>query len=79
MDEVIKIDPQLEQAWYSKALALNQSGRMEEALQSLDQALAMNDQNAQAWAMKSALLQSLGQAAEAEEALAKAKGLGYAG
>jgi len=52
---------------------------MEEALQSLDEALAINDQNAPAWAMRSAILQSLGQAAEAEEALAKAKGLGYAG
>jgi len=43
---VIKINPKLEQARYSKALALNQSGKMEEALLSLDEALAINDQNA---------------------------------
>jgi tetratricopeptide (TPR) repeat protein len=55
-------------AWYGKGLALNQHGRLAEALEAFDAALAINAQGVLAWFHKAETLQALERHDEARAA-----------
>ncbi|KAM3134770.1 hypothetical protein pb186bvf_013095 [Paramecium bursaria] len=66
-DQCIKIDPQLQNAYYNKGISLIQINRHTEALVMLDEAIRLNPQCIQAYKYKGKCLIQLGRPQEAEQ------------
>ncbi|PKL57612.1 MAG: hypothetical protein CVV34_06610 [Methanomicrobiales archaeon HGW-Methanomicrobiales-5] len=69
----LELDPQFEDAWLGKSVALYNLRRYQDALQSIDRALELNPEYATAWWMKGMILSSLGKPDEADRSYARAQ------
>lgn len=78
-DEAIEINPQYEDAWDNKGMALSDQKKYDEAIQCFDNATEIDSLDAAAWYNKGVALNKLGRTAESDAAFAKAKELGYTG
>jgi Flp pilus assembly protein TadD len=67
------------QAWNSKAYALEQQGKYDEAVKAYDEVIKLDPNDAAAWKNKGNALQRLGRTTEADAAFSKAKEFGYSG
>jgi tetratricopeptide (TPR) repeat protein len=69
----LELDPQFEDAWLGKSVALYNLKRYQDALQSIDRALELDPEYAMAWSMKGEILSSLGNHDEAHCCYARAR------
>jgi tetratricopeptide (TPR) repeat protein len=69
----LELDPQFEDAWLGKSVALYNLRRYRDALQAVDRALDLNPDYAMAWYMKGEILSSLGKPDEADYCYARAQ------
>jgi len=67
----LELDPQFEEAWQGKSVALYNLRRYQDALQSVDRALEINSDYAEAWWMKGVILSDLGKPDEADYCYAR--------
>jgi tetratricopeptide (TPR) repeat protein len=78
-DEVIRLDPNLEEAWNNKGVALDDQGKYDEAIKAYDEAIRLDPNLEEAWNNKGNALEVVGKTTEANAAFVKAKELGYTG
>jgi len=64
-EQVLKLDPNLAEAWSNKGAALGNLGRYEEAIRCFDRANEINPNYAEAWSNKGAALEKIGRYEEA--------------
>jgi tetratricopeptide (TPR) repeat protein len=64
-EQVLKIEPRFELAWYNKGLALHHLGKYQEAIISYDKALEIKPNDADVWTNKGLALHHLGKYQEA--------------
>lgn len=69
----LELDPQFEEAWRGKSVALYNLGRFQDAIQPIDRALELNPDYAEAWWTKGMILSSLGKPDEADYCYARAQ------
>lgn len=71
-ERAVEIDPQHQQAWIWRAMALTDTGNFFAALKSYDESLKLDESNAGAWNSKGALLMELGKLQPALDCFARA-------
>jgi tetratricopeptide (TPR) repeat protein len=75
--KAIEIDPQDAQAWSNKGTALDDLGKLDEAIKAYDRAFEINPQYVDAWSNKGTTLKALSRNTEDDAAFAKAKELEF--
>jgi len=68
LNRSVELAPAFINAWYFRAVALNATGRYEEAVRSLDKFLEANPEHSLAWKLKGDALSALGRDKEAQAA-----------
>ncbi|MEH1779120.1 MAG: tetratricopeptide repeat protein, partial [Nostoc sp.] len=59
-DQALKFQPDKDEAWYNRGIALRKLGRFEEAIASYDQALKFQPDKDEAWYNRGIALRKLG-------------------
>lgn len=72
-DKSLELNPQFEDAWLGKSVALYNLGRFQDAIQPIDRALELNPDYVMAWCIKGEILSRLGKPDEADYCYARAQ------